>query len=828
MEQKIAHVRDLDKSTQSLYDHLLGTSRLARQFAAKIGLADIGQMMGLLHDMGKASMEFQQYILSNTGQINPDEDGYIDAEQKKGKIDHSSAGAQYIFQILGSRTTEGKITAQALALCLASHHSGLIDCISPDGENTFSRRMEKNDDLTHLSEVLPSFLNVLGAKIDDLVSKKIEKQLVEKMQALLERGECNEFLDSQDTATFKHGLLVRYLFSCLIDADRLDTADFEMPKNLALRNYGQYQPWQTLIDRLDHHLTGFKNKKNKNHVDKIRQEVSQACLDFSRKARGVYQLNVPTGGGKTLSSLRFALNHAAFHKLEHVFYIVPFTSIIDQNADEVRKILEDRDEKGQFLDKVVLEHHSNLTPEEESRRHNLLAQNWDAPIVFTTQIQFLEALFGHGTRGARRLHQLANSVIIFDEVQTIPVRCVHLFNLALRFLVHSCGSTVVLCTATQPLLDKVEPVTRSLPIKSGCRIIQNEKEIYKQLKRVEVFDQRKIRGWSEQEITELANQEVKESGNVLIVVNTKDHARRLYQALKSDQNATLYHLSTNMCPAHRLDTLEKIKAKLKEKAPIICVSTQLIEAGVDIDFGCVIRYMAGLDSIVQASGRCNRHGQRSTGNVHVINPIHENIDRLKDIRTGIRITERIWDEYQKDPARFGRDRIGLQAMNAYYQYYFYDRKQEMSYHIGRQSPAGREDNLFNLLSVNTNSAEAYQRITGAALSVPFRQAFQTAAKSFKAIDQIGYGVVVPFRDEGVQLINDLCAAYHIEEQFKLLKKAQRYSVNLYPHEFEEMVKEEAVREVQKEAGVFYLEDRYYCEEFGWSKESVHGMKTQIH
>ena len=173
------------------------------------------------------------------------------------------------------------------------------------------------------------------------------------------------------------------------------------------------------------------------------------------KPKGIYQLTVPTGGGKTLASLRFALNHAAHHKMDRVFYVIPYTSIIDQNADEVRKILEDRDQNGNYLDQVVLEHHSNLTPEEESHRHNLLAENWDAPVVFTTQVQFLEALFGAGTRSARRMHQLANSVIIFDEVQTIPINMIHMLNVALRFLVDDCGATVVLCTATQPPLDKV-------------------------------------------------------------------------------------------------------------------------------------------------------------------------------------------------------------------------------------------------------------------------------------------------------------------------------------------------------------------------------------
>ncbi len=219
-------------------------------------------------------------------------------------------------------------------------------------------------------------------------------------------------------------------------------------------------------------------------------------------------MTVPTGGGKTFSSLRFALNHAKHHKLDRIFYIIPYTSIIDQNADVVREILEDKDDEGNYLNKVVLEHHSNLMPDEDKtqpqnwkieKRQKLLSENWDAPIVFTTQVQFLETLFGSGTKSARRMHQLANSVIIFDEIQTIPVRTVHMFNTALRFFVHSCGSTVVLCTATQPLLDKVTPDTRALPIDG--KIISNEKDLFKKLKRVEVFDKRKLgSGWSDEEV----------------------------------------------------------------------------------------------------------------------------------------------------------------------------------------------------------------------------------------------------------------------------------------------------------------------------------------
>ncbi len=669
-KNKIAHIRESDQRQQTLEEHLIATSDWAGICTEKIGLKEVGQILGLLHDMGKASDDFQNYILSANGMINPDCDDFVDADQLKGKIDHSSAGAQYIYDIFKVHGDQGKITAQILALCLASHHSGIIDCVSPEGIDTFTKRMEKNDDQTHTHEVIPYFIEKVGGRFNDLMNKCIENQITEKMRSLVEKDDQNQVIDSQDTLIFKYGLFIRYLFSCLIDGDRLNTADFELPHHQVLRNYGKYAPWESLIRRLDTRLEAFQNQSDKNDVDKIRETVSQTCLKFSSKQKGIFQLNVPTGGGKTLASLRFALNHAEIHNMDHIFYIVPFTSIIDQNADEVRKILEEKDDHGNYLDKIVLEHHSNLTPEEESRRHNLLAQNWDAPIIFTTQVQFLEALFGSSTRSARRYHQLANSVIIFDEIQTIPIQCVHMFNLALRFLVHSCGATVVLCTATQPLLDEVEPLTRALPIPLENKIIQNDQELFRQLRRVSINDLRKPAGWSADEAADLALQQLEVNGNVLIIANTKKSTMELYQNLKSKSQADIYHLSTSMCPAHRLQVFSEIRSKLNQEQPVICVSTQLIEAGVDIDFGAVIRYQAGLDSIVQAAGRCNRHGRKSIGNVCVVNSIDENITRLKDIEIGKAITDRVWDEYKANPDAFDHDPLGLQALHGYYQYYF--------------------------------------------------------------------------------------------------------------------------------------------------------------
>ena len=820
----IAHRREKDGEIQSLVDHLEEVSKKAGEFASKIGLKEQGELLGLLHDIGKASQEFEQYIKSSVGLINPDEDEYVDAAGLKGKVDHSTAGSQLVYRKLAHNGNDAIFVAQVLSLCIASHHSGLIDCISPEGIDTYLKRMGKGEEKAHLDEVLGKLSDrVKELIINRLQSKEFLRNLICQFTAL------KTAQDSQKTRALKCGLLVRFLFSCLIDADRLNTADFEAPNLAKLRNQGNYDDWPVLIKRLNKKLKGFDPPKG---INAVRQKISQACYDFFDKPKGLYQLTVPTGGGKTFASLRFALHHADKYKMDRIIYVLPYTTIIDQNADEIRKVLEGKDKKGKYLNRVVLEHHSNLMPDKETARQKVLSENWDAPVVLTTNVQVLEALFGSGTRGARKMHQLANAVIIFDEVQTLPVKCVQLFNMAVNFLVNNCGSTVVLCTATQPLLDKIEPKSRALPITEEQQMVPNAKQLFDDLKRVEVYDKTKIGGWTNNEIKELARQQVVNAGSALIVVNTKTSAREIYQQCKQIDSVKTFHLSTHMCPAHRMHVLDQIKSCLRPwdfglygpPKPVICVSTQLIEAGVDISFGSVIRYLAGLDSIAQAAGRCNRHNEQypALGKVYIINPAEENIERLDDIRIGKEKAERVLGEFKDNPARLGNNRISPEAMEQYYQYYFYQRAQEMNYPVTANSSVGREDNLFNLLSVNSLSVDEYKRINEKTPEIPLRQAFMSAAKSFEVIETVARGIIVPYDEEGKELISKLCSVQELEKQYKLIRRAQRYSVNVFPDVLNRL-REQAVREVQKGSGILYLDERYYSDEFGLSEKPVKDM-----
>lgn len=811
----VAHFRESDHTIQTIEEHLRETAELSGRNADKISLRDVGRLLGYLHDLGKATDEFNNYIMSATGLLEASDERYVDAECKKGKIDHATAGAQEVFEYFIEKSSTGIFSAQILATVIASHHSGLIDCLQPDGINYFSDRINKSEEKTRRKEAINNMDSTILKELKNLFEQGIDNVIVNKISFIRQKN------PSKDISVFMLGLLTRFLLSCLIDADRLNTADFDFPKGRLLRNDGHYKTWSHLIERLERKMGSFQCR---NHVDTIRKEISDQCLNFAIKEKGIFQLTVPTGGGKTLASLRFALNHAQKYEMDRILYVIPFTSIIDQNAQCIREILEERNDNGLYGNKIVLEHHSNLTPEEENDTQKLLSENWDAPIVLTTMVQLLETVFGYGTRGARRMHQLANTVIIFDEIQTLNVKMVYLFNTAIKFLVDICGATVVLCTATQPLLDKVEPYEQALKIGEDQKIIADEEKLYRDLKRVNLYNKCRVGGWNDEEIASLAEIELTRSGSVLIIVNTKKSAIRLFDQLKGNDSFELYHLSTNMCPSHRMEVLKVVKdaigeAPEKPNRPIICISTQLIEAGVDVDFGTVIRYLAGLDSITQAAGRCNRNGRRlEGGDAYIVNPKEENLDKLQDIKSGCETTLRILHEFEKNPKDFDDDLLSSKTMKKYFQYYFYNHKDQMGYPIKKTSIINREDSLYSLLSSNKLSVAAHQRMNNEQEPrLVLRQSFKSAAQIFQSIDSITRGVIVPY-GEGKEIINDLCSMSKTAfgQQYQLIKRAQRYSVNVWGYMLQKLSDSEVIHETQKDSGIFYLDEQFYDENFGLS------------
>lgn len=787
---------------QLLRDHLLGVSSRARTNAAKIGIGTAGAAIGLLHDLGKYSQSFQRYLRRMSLSDDTEQD------PERGKIDHSTAGAQTLWRTLRSQGIQQGIVGEILAICIASHHSGLIDCIAPDGLDKLSRRIEKTDAATHFAEAWSNSEAVINEEhAGHLASPDLVAGLLGVMVRIctLDRNE--------KIRKFKIGLLLRLLFSCLIDADRTDTTDFSNLTSAGLRQHGHYTEWPDLVRLLELRLAAFHCESP---IDQLRSEVSAACLAASDRAKGLYLLTVPTGGGKTLASLRFALNHAAKWKMDRIIYVSPYTSIIDQNAAVARSVLES---DGAAFASVVLEHHSNLTPLHQTWRSKILSENWDAPIVFTTAVQLLESLFGAGTRGVRRMHQMSNSVLVFDEIQTLPVRCVHLLNNALNFVVEQCHSTVVLCTATQPLLHRVDPDKGAIRLTQDAEIMPDVPELFARLRRCQVHDQRKAGGWPHTEAAQLAILETRQSGSCLVVVNTKREALSIYKECKAASDVPVFHLSTGMCSAHRMDILDSVREHLDRRTAVICVSTQLIEAGVDISFGSAVRALAGLDSIAQAAGRCNRHGEAEMGRVHVVNLTPEVPKALRDIRVAQEAAQRVLDENPGCSHHRIVDVSDPKLIEQYFRYYFFERRNEMDYPVGPKQ-AERDDNLLNMLAENSFA------VAESAPPVYLRQAFMTAAEAFEPIDSNTRGVIVPYGIHGKAAINDLCAAFEPNKQFGLLKQAQRFTVNVFPHVLTALQRDFAVQEVQEGTGVLYLDARWYSQEFGLNSEGTEEMEFQ--
>ena len=814
-DKYIAHIR-YDGVVQSVELHLKEAGELASYFAAKIGLADAGLILGLLHDLGKLSKQFQNYIGSAVGNFDIDDEEWVDAKSLKGKIDHSTAGAQYLWQklsVIATKVGQGELCAQILSMCIASHHSGLIDCLNEDGENNFLRRMNKSYEKTNLPEAILNLSPELKEQIDHLLSVNLVKRVFNKVRGFTKQPKQKETFNHEESFTL--GVLTRFLFSCLIDADRLNSAEFEDPqKKLIRQKLSGLVDWPLAIKRLDAKLSTFKIE---NAIDEIRRDISDTCFKRASSMQGIYTLTVPTGGGKTLASMRFALEHARQNKLDRIFFIIPYTSIIEQNANAIKDILE----REQDAFSWVLEHHSNLEPEQQTWHSKLASVNWDTPIIFTTMVQFLDTLFSGGTRSVRRMHQLAKSVLIFDEVQTLPISCVHMFSHSLNFLCEQANTTAVLCTATQPLLNNLPTSSYGqLRLVDDSEIVEDKSKLFEDLKRVVVNNSCKSGGWSEREIFDLVLKRNYENQSCLVIVNTKSWARKIFiECQQTIHKDALFHLSTNQCAAHRKIILKKIRDRLTQHLPVLCISTQLIEAGVDVDFANVIRFLAGLDSIAQAGGRCNRNGRLKNklgeftcGQVDVINPTDESITSLVDIVEGQEAAKRVFGEMNLT------DILSPAAMDTYFQYYFFERHKDMIYPLPKQN-----DCLLNILANNdkNNGAGANKERAKLGKTPILQQSFMAAGKAFKAIDAPTQSVIVPYGDQGEAIINQLCCTskkFDAGGFYDALRKAQQYSVNVFPNVWQKLLEQTAVIEVQEGEGIYYLDKQFYSEYFGLSDE----------
>jgi CRISPR-associated endonuclease/helicase Cas3 len=802
----IAHIRKNDGVRQSVKEHIENVSQLCADFCKKISLKNTGKLIGLLHDMGKETEAFKVYIIYCS--LNPED------KSRRGSVDHATSGAKFIYDtFFSSKDPYEKCAAQIIAMVVCSHHGGLIDCINLNLNDKFTSRMKPDKLKFNYDEALNNFFEECASREE---IEKLFKQSVQEIKEIIIK--IRTTYDNRQFGLFSAGVLEKFLFSCLIDADRYDTYRFMTEKESpeTLKNIDIDKFWEELLVNFNKELD-LLPKETK--VDMLRSEISLSCKEFAVNKPGIYQLLVPTGGGKTLSSLRYALEHAKHYKKDRIFYIIPFTTIIDQNSKDIKAFLGRED--------IVLEHHSNLVIDNDDEDYKLLTERWDSPIILTTMVQFLNTLFKGGTQSIRRMHNFTNSIIIFDEIQAIPIKCINMFNFAVNFLSKICNATIILCSATQPLLSGTE---RPILLEENAQIIKGANDKFKDFKRTRVIPKIRAGGYSCQDLKDFVNeiieekQDKNETNSVLVILNTKKATKELFRAIDAENSllpeenqALVFHLSTNMCPAHRMKILESIKEVLG-KRKIICISTQLIEAGVNISFKCVVRSLAGLDSIAQAAGRCNRHAENDCGNVFIVNMDQdsENISKLLEIKAGQQTTNRILTEYDRNPEAFDNDLISPQAIKKYFQYYFDKLKSQMNYTLPKPNS---DKTMFDLLSENREVVVSYVEKNLVKPDLVLHSSFKTAGDYFEAIDQNTRGVIVPY-GKGEELIIKINGRCNLTDLKRYLKEAQQYSVNLYDLEFKKLEALGAIVSLNN-GGVLALRKGFYDENTGVTEEKRH-------
>jgi CRISPR-associated endonuclease/helicase Cas3 len=614
---------------ESLADHLCKVEDSASAFAGAFGASAWGRALGRCHDLGKLSEEFQHYLRKPETES---ADAGAETEQSKDRVDHSTFGARFVAETLG------KIPGQLLAFCIAGHHTGLPDETSSDDAAQRSTLRYKLDPLKY---------SIPAVAKPDLVLPPLTLRF--KPSAA-----------GREEMPFQLAFFTRMLFSCLIDADRTRTEQFCDPVRALERSLLRAETGTPLLAALKRQLDDSLHEKQigaaRTAVNSQRAIVLDQCRAAAHKEPGFFSLKVPTGGGKTLSSLAFALDHAILHDLRRVVVAIPFTSIIEQTADAYRAAL------GRCASAALVEHHTNLQPRHDTRANQLGAENWNAPLIVTTNIQFFESMFAYRTTPCRKLHNLARSVIVLDEAQTIPVELLKPALAALRELVLNYGCSIVLCTATQPALERRADFKVGI---EGVRpIVQNAVPVFQALRRVEVRTLGKL---ADSELAPLlANHKV-----VLCIVNTRKHASRLYDHMVELSNPDdCFHLSTWMCGAHRRTILRMVRRRLKRKLPCRVVSTQLVEAGVDLDFPVVYRAEAGFDSIAQAAGRCNREGMLPLGITYVFEA--EEKPPVGLLRAAADAGHELLSNYP--------DPLAPEAIEAYFQFFYWSQKNNWDKH----------------------------------------------------------------------------------------------------------------------------------------------------
>ena len=799
-----AHISEDGLRRQTVAEHCRGTARYAAECLAGIGLSKTGYLAGLLHDSGKLTQEFQTYLESSAqGEA-----------VRRGSVVHTFAGVRFLLeQYHGAKPdTFDDITCELLAFAVGAHH-GLFDCVDENHVSGFQHRLRSHDG--EYQEAMRNLEPHLAARdeIDRLFQAACTEMnaVFDKIQNMLQ----SEAAQASDLS-FYVGRMARLLLSAVIQGDRRDTAEFQTGKPRPEDLKDKRSLWNTCLRHLETKLDVLSRapQKGRAEIQNARQEISDQCRQFAQRPGGVYQLNVPTGAGKTLSSLRYALAHAARWNKSRIIFTAPLLTILDQNAKVIREYIGD--------DSIILEHHSNLVRTKEDTEElpvqELLTEDWSAPVIITTLAQLLNTLLDGKTSSIRRFQALSNSVIIFDEVQTVPAKMLTLFNLAVNFLAEVCGATVILCSATQPCLKNT-----SHPLLSDLtEMVPYNPALWDVFRRTHIQSAGRMRL---EEIPAFALDVLEQADSLLVVCNKKDEAAKLYRQLSGSSGIRCYHLSAAMCMAHRravLDELEAAQEKLRS-APescgekILCVSTQVMEAGVDISFQRVIRLSAGMDSVVQSAGRCNRNGESdSPAPVYLIECLDENLSKLTDIQRGKDATESLLARYSRRPEDFQEDLSSKAAIDAYYQALY----REMPEGFQDDPVQGRPYSIFSLLA--DNGCLADERVDGFE-NYFLHQAFRLAGRLFQVYDDEHMDVIVPY-GEGAEIIADLGSQRSerdLEFRKTCLERAKPYTVSLYDYQRRQLEQAHGIWPVRDgDSSVWALSEDFYHQELGFSIEGT--------
>jgi len=767
---------------QTLRDHIGGVLQYMEEFLGSYGIAAICELVACFHDMGKASRRWQSYLVSG-----------------REKVPHAKEGALFLLKDLGNE--ENTFTRLGLAIAATviwGHHSGLRDIIAPDGHTCLldDTLEESSEDCSRFFDECVSFQRYHELK--DKLGKETETLFTQKLSLCKICNGCQK--DTQDSIQFVLGMYTKLLGSCLVDADRLDAARWESGTNWSKVHQVSFS-WNELKGNLDSYLLALQSNSP---INRLRTEINHVCELAGAWDKGVYILRIPTGGGKTLASLQFALSHAQQHQMQRIVFVIPYTSIIEQNASVTRTALNRSD--------IVLENHSGvLKNDDDSSDSQLYAERWDCPVVFTTVVQFFEALFSGTNTSLRRMHMLTNSVIVFDEIQALPPKLMALFSLAVRYLRYVMGCTIVLSSATQ-----IPPELFPFGLGPVRELYPGYDDLYSQLHRtiVRIVDQ--PQRFTLKDLAAFVLKQLDHVQNVLVILNTKTTVLQLYKMLSACMpDIELFHLSTSMCAQHRSEIIQEIKDKLGKK-PLICVSTNLVEAGVDLSFACVIRSCAGLDSVAQAAGRCNRNAECSSRDVYLVNVDEGPMKNLDMVVKGQIATRRVLSMFQDDPQQFDSDLLSPKAINKYFEFYYYEIKGELYYPIKRNEKIPAAINLVELLGNNGSAREYYQSEHKSDKQLKkqiLAPSFATAGRLFCVINNDTQGVVIPFKESG-KLLKDLKEARFYEDKVKILTQLQRYTVNVFQYQLQHLLEIGAIEELDIFGGIYELSEKWYSSQIG--------------